>query len=148
MTKQDLIDYCLTFPAAYEDYPFDGMDAHSDDGTWTVMRHGANKKMFASIYNRNGKLCINLKCDPHKADFLRSIFTDVVPGWHMNKTHWNTVYIGGSAFSPDGENDPSGRQVSSWCSDVPPDEVRDMIHHSYDLIKPRVRKSANKETLS
>jgi len=39
MTKQDLIDYCLTFPAAYEDYPFDGMDAHSDDGTWTVMRH-------------------------------------------------------------------------------------------------------------
>jgi predicted DNA-binding protein (MmcQ/YjbR family) len=45
----------------------------------------------------------------------------------MNKAHWNTVYIGG---------------------DVPPDEVRDMIHHSYDLIKPKVRKQAKKESLS
>ena len=44
MTKQDLIDYCLTFPAVYEDYPFDGFDNHSDDVKWTVMRHGANKK--------------------------------------------------------------------------------------------------------
>ena len=120
MTKQDLIDFCLALPSAYEDYPFDGFDNHPEDERWAVMRHGANKKMFASIYNRNGKLCINLKCDPHKADFLRRVFSDLVPGWHMNKTHWNTVYIGG---------------------DVPPDEVCDMIHHSYDLIKPKMRKS-------
>lgn len=122
MTKRELIDYCLTFPLVYEDYPFAEMTAHSDDGNWTVMRHGANKKTFAHIYERNDKLCINLKCEPHKADFLRSVFADVVPGWHMNKIHWNTIYIGG---------------------DVPPDEIRDMIHHSYDLIKPKNRKGKN-----
>jgi len=122
MTKQELIDYCLTFPTAYVDYPFDKSEAHSDDGSWAVMRHSGNKKMFASIYERNEKLCINLKCDPHKADFLRNAFKDVVPGWHMNKTHWNTVHVGG---------------------DVPLEEIYDMIHHSYDLIKPKHRKNPN-----
>lgn len=58
MTRQDLIDFCLTFPAAYEDYPFDDI---ADPGAWTVMRHRANKKSFALIYERNGKLCANLK---------------------------------------------------------------------------------------
>ena len=94
INKRELIDICLTLPNSYEDYPFDG-DSHSDDGTWTVTRHRANKKGFAHIYERNGKLCINLKCNPLEADFLRKAFADVLPGWHMNKTHWNTVYIGG-----------------------------------------------------
>ena len=126
MTKRELIDYCLTFLAAYEDYPFDGQAAHSDDGTWTVMRHGANKKTFAHIYNRNGKLCINLKCEPIRADFLRNTFTDLVPGWHMNKTHWNTIYVGG---------------------DVPQEELCDLIHHSYDLVKPKRRKKMLTHTI-
>ncbi|MCL1882669.1 MAG: MmcQ/YjbR family DNA-binding protein [Defluviitaleaceae bacterium] len=115
-TKRELIDYCLALQGAYEDYPFDGQAAHSDDGTWTVMRHSGNKKSFAHIYERNEKLCINLKCDPFKADFLRGVYTDLVPGWHMNKTHWNTVYVGG---------------------DVPNDELCDLIRHSYELIKPK-----------
>jgi predicted DNA-binding protein (MmcQ/YjbR family) len=105
--------------SAYEDYPFDG-DSHSDDGTWTVMRHRANKKGFAHIYERNGKLCVNLKCDPIEADFLRKTFADVLPGWHMNKTHWNTVQING---------------------DVSFDELKRMIEHSYDLIKPKIRRN-------
>ena len=126
MTKRELIDYCLTFPAVYEDYPFDGQIAHSDDGTWTVMRHMGNKKSFAHIYARNDKLCINLKCDPFKADFLRSIYADLVPGWHMNKTHWNTVYVGG---------------------DVPIDELYELINHSYDLIKPKWRKKVLTQTI-
>jgi len=119
MTKRELIEHCLTFPAAYEDYPFDSQTAHSDDGTWTVMRHGGNKKSFAHIYDRNRKLCINLKCDPFRADFLRGVYTDLVPGWHMNKTHWNTVYVGG---------------------DVPIEEIYELISHSFDLIKPKRRK--------
>ena len=114
MTKRELIDYCLTLPVVYEDYPFDGQAAHSDDGTWTVMRHMGNKKSFAHIYERNDKLCINLKCDPFRADFLRSIYADLVPGWHMNKTHWKTVYFVG---------------------DVPIDELYEFINHSYDLTK-------------
>jgi len=115
MTKQEIIEYCLTFPAAYEDYPFDSM---GEPGSFTVMRHKTNKKSFAMIYERLGKLCVNLKCDPFEADFLRQVFEDVTPGWHMNKTHWNTVTLGG---------------------DVPEDEIKRMIARSYDLIKPKVR---------
>ena len=116
MTRQDWVDFCLTLPATYEDYPFDSV---TDPGAWTSMRHRTNKKCFAFIYERGGKLCINLKCDPDEADFLRNLFADVTPGFHMNKTHWNTVTPGG---------------------DVPDDELRQMIERSYDLIKPKARK--------
>ena len=113
MTRQGIIDYCLAFKAAYEDYPFDDV---TDPGKWTVMRHKANKKSFALIYVRHGRLCVNLKCDPFEADFLRQAFEDVTPGWHMNKTHWNTVTVGG---------------------DVPDDELMRMIGQSYDLTRPK-----------
>lgn len=111
MNKRELIDYCLTFPDAFEDYPF--------DENWTVMRHGSNKKGFAFIYERDGKLCVNLKCDPMKADFLRQVYHDVTAGFHMNKEHWSTVTIGG---------------------DVPERELFEMIRHSHDLTKPKVRR--------
>jgi predicted DNA-binding protein (MmcQ/YjbR family) len=107
MTRQELIDFCLTFPGVYEDYPFDGL--------WAVMRHRANKKSFAFIYELEGRLCVNLKCEPEESEFLRSAFQDVTPAYHMNKTHWNTV-------RPDG--------------DVPEDETRRMAARSYDLTKP------------
>ena len=113
MNHQELIDLCLTFPGAYEDYPFDDI---TDPGKWAVMRHCGNRKSFALIYERGGRLCVNLKCDPFEADLLRSAFRDVTPGFHMNKTHWNTVYING---------------------DVPEEELQRMIEHSYDLIKPK-----------
>ena len=121
MTRQELIDLCLTFPAAFEDYPFDSI---ADAGAWAVMRHRTNKKSFALIYERNNKLCVNLKCDPFEADFLRQVFEDVLPAYHMNKVHWNTILIGG---------------------DVPHDELKRMIKQSYDLTaykKPR-RNSSN-----
>ena len=113
MTKRELIDYCLTLPAVYEDYPFDEVAA--------VMRHKVNKKMFALIAHMNGRLYINLKCEPMRADFLRSVFESVIPGWHMNKVHWNTVFIDG---------------------DVPEDDLYGMIEHSYDLIKPKAKSKA------
>ena len=118
-TRQDIIDYCLAFPAAYEDYPFADIKFQKRDlGIWTVMRHRTNKKSFAHIYERHGKLCVNLKCEPLEADLLRQMFTDVTPGYHMNKTHWNTVTIGG---------------------DVPKDMLWRMIESSYDRIKPKAR---------
>ena len=76
MTKQKLINYCLTLPLAYEDYPFDDV---ADEKAWSVMRHQTNKKTFALIYKRNDKLCINVKCDPVEADFLRQVYTNVTP---------------------------------------------------------------------
>ncbi|GHV26334.1 hypothetical protein FACS18948_1770 [Clostridia bacterium] len=91
MTRQELVDYCLTFPAVYEDYPFDDI---ASPGAWTVMRHSTSKKCFAFIYERNGNLCINLKCNSLEADFLRQIYEGVIPAYHMNKEHWNTVVVG------------------------------------------------------
>ncbi|HCC34887.1 MAG TPA: hypothetical protein DEQ02_04355 [Ruminococcaceae bacterium] len=114
MTRRELIDLCLALPDAYEDYPFD------DDG-WCVVRHRVNKKGFAHIYERNDKLCVNLKCYPMEADFLREMFEDITAAYHMNKVHWNGVTVGG---------------------DVPIDELRKMIQGSYDLIKPKIRKTA------
>jgi len=119
MTRQELIDHCLTYPGAYEDYPFDGTDAHSDDGSWAVLRHRANRKGFAHIYQREGLLCVNLKCAPLEADFLRGAFDDVLPGYHMNKTHWNTVRVGG---------------------DVPVEELKRMVEFSFALTGQKGKK--------
>ena len=113
MTRREWIDYCLTLPYAYEDYPFDNI---TEGGAWAVMRHRGNKKSFAFIFVHDGRLCINLKCDPFEADFLRSTFVGISPAYHMNKTHWNTVV-------------PN--------SDVPDGELKRQICASYNLIKPK-----------
>nr|WP_319487519.1 MmcQ/YjbR family DNA-binding protein [uncultured Caproiciproducens sp.] len=117
LTKRQLIDYCLTFPRAYEDYPFDEDSGSAD--AWAVMRHRVNQKSFAFIFERGGHLNINLKCDPMYADLLRGVYPGVIPAYHMNKVHWNTVIIDGAI--PDGE-------VFSW------------IGQSYGLIKPKSKK--------
>jgi predicted DNA-binding protein (MmcQ/YjbR family) len=116
MNRSNLVEYCLTYPDAYEDYPFD--DAPDADGAWTVIRHRLNKKSFAFIYERKG-LCVNLKCEPLRADFLRQIYWGVTSAYHMNKAHWNTVRLD---------------------SDVPDDELYSMIEHSYRLTMPKRKK--------
>lgn len=108
MTRRELIDYCLTYPDAYEDYPFDDI---CDPGAWTVMRHRLNKKGFAFIYEREG-LCVNLKFEPLRADFLRQLYKGVTPAFHMNKVHWNTVRVD---------------------ADVPAEDLCGMIEHSWRL---------------
>ena len=116
MNEEELIEYCLSYPGVYKDYPF--------DETWTVMRHVGNKKSFAFIFQRHGHLCVNLKCDPIKADFLRTLYTDVQPGYHMNKEHWNTVNLEG---------------------EIPLEEIQDMIEHSYHLTQPKIRKKKSQD---
>lgn len=113
MTRRELIELCLTHPAAYEDYPFDGDD-------WCVVRHRANRKGFAHIYERVGRLYVNLKCDPFEADFLRQAYADVTAAYHMNKVHWNTVTLNG---------------------DVPVCELKNMIEKSYALVAPKAIKN-------
>ena len=85
MTKRDLINYCLTLPSAYEDYPF--------DETTALVRHKLNKKMFALVDYLYGRLQITLKCEPFKADFLRQVYKNIVPGYHMNKLHWISLSL-------------------------------------------------------
>lgn len=115
MTRQELIDLCLTYPDSYEDYPF---DKDAAGAVWTVMRHLSNKKSFALIFERGG-LCVNLKCEPARADLLRQLFDGVTAGYHMNKEHWNTVYVN---------------------QDVPEDVLRELIEHSFQLTAPKKRK--------
>lgn len=67
-TKQEVIAYCHSFEQVYEDYPF-------HDSNWCVMRHKGSKKTFALIYNKDGHVWINVKCDPQWRDFWRSTFT-------------------------------------------------------------------------
>ena len=112
-TRRELIDLCQTFQDTYEDYPF-GSPAGSEE-LWAVMRHRTNKKSFALIFVRDG-LCINLKCEPLRADFLRQLYEGVTPGYHMNKTHWNTARI---------------------PSDVPEEELYAMIERSFRLTRPK-----------
>lgn len=118
MTRRELIEICLGFPGAFEDYPFDP-DPGSEDA-WTVMRHQLNQKSFALIYERGG-LCVNLKCGPVRADFLRQVYRGVAPAYHMNKAHWNTVLV---------------------HSDVPEAELFAMVEHSYRLTIPPQKKQA------
>ena len=80
MTRRELAELCLAFPDSYEDAPF-------HDPNWTVIRHRSNRKCFAMIYERGGNLCINLKCDPMRADFLCKVYEGIDPGYHMNKQH-------------------------------------------------------------
>lgn len=109
MDKQALISHCLTYHNAVEDYPF----ADTDN---TIMRHAGNNKWFALIFHLHGKLCINLKCDPLKSEFLRRTYEGVYPAWHMNKEHWNTVE----------------------ANSVPKGELFAMIAHSFELTAPKI----------
>ncbi len=77
-------------------------------------------KMFALIGVDDDPLRINLKCDPDFAQVLRQRFTGIIPGYHMNKRHWNTVVLDGS---------------------VPDDLLLDMIDDSYDLVVGGLRKA-------
>lgn len=86
MDFETLRSYLLGKPGAKEDFPF--------DATTLVLKVGG--KMFALLGIDAEPLRINLKCDPHKAELLRERYAAVLPGYHMNKRHWNTVVLDGS----------------------------------------------------
>ncbi|NLJ43224.1 MAG: MmcQ/YjbR family DNA-binding protein [Bacteroidales bacterium] len=102
MNIEILREYCISKRNVTESFPF------GDDTL--VFKTGG--RIFALV-NLEGELSINLKCDPVLAIELRERYSSVIPGYHMNKKHWNTVYIDGSV--PD-------KEVFSW------------IDHSYDLV--------------
>ena len=85
MNIEELRDYCLSLPGAGEDFPFDE----------TTLAFKVKGKIFA-LTDLEPPLSVNLKCDPELAIELREHYPAVVPGYHMNKKHWNTVHIDGS----------------------------------------------------
>lgn len=95
MTKEAYIEFCKNIGGAQVDQPFD------NDFESTAARHSDTKKWFALIMEYQGKTVVNLKCDPIESDFLRNVFKGVIPAYHMNKVHWNTVFL--ESDVPDGE---------------------------------------------
>jgi len=93
-TREEAISECLKLNDSYEDYPF-------SDNNWTIMRHKSNRKMFAAIYERFGKIWINVKCDPIFTHHWRSEYESVIPAYHMNKEHWNSIILDGSVDNED-----------------------------------------------
>ena len=85
MNIEELRDYCLSLPEADESFPFDE----------TTLAFKVYGKIFA-LTDLEPPLSVNLKCDPEIAIELREHYPTVVPGYHMNKKHWNTVHIDGS----------------------------------------------------
>jgi len=91
MDAYALRDFLLTLPHVTEDQPF-GPEV-------VVFRVGG--KIFALLSPYDVPASINLKCDPERAVALREAFEAVRPGYHMNKTHWNTVTLGLDASRDD-----------------------------------------------
>ena len=106
-------DYCIAKPGVTEETPF-GPDT-------LVMK--VMGKMFAltglDVYE-----FINLKCEPEKAAELREEWEGIRPGWHMNKTHWNSVSTDGS---------------------ISDNMIKELIDHSYDLIVSSLSKTLKEE---
>lgn len=110
MNLEFLRTYCLSKKGATEDFPFG-----EDTLVFKVMG-----KMFAATNIEEENLRVNLKCDPERTIQLREEHEDIIPGYHMNKKHWNTVYL---------EKDLPGRLKT------------ELIDHSYDLVVKSLKKS-------
>lgn len=104
-SRKDVIEYCCTFEGVFEDYPF-------RDSNWTCMRIRRNNKIFAWIFEREGNIWVNVKCDPQWREFWRSAYSAVVPAYHMNKSHWNSIILDGT---------------------IPEKEIKRMLAESFDL---------------
>ena len=88
MERKDVISHCLTYKSVYEDYPFRAKN-------WCVIRHRENRKVFAWIFDREGYVWVNVKCDPLLIGALRNQ-PGIYPAYHMNKTAWLSVALDGS----------------------------------------------------
>ena len=87
-TAQQIIDYCKTFPDVVEDYPF-------DDETVAMRHKRGQRRIFALIMRHQGGIWVNVKNQPGWCDFWREQYPDgVVPAYHMNKQHWNSIILG------------------------------------------------------
>jgi predicted DNA-binding protein (MmcQ/YjbR family) len=103
MTHKEVEEYLLTMPGSRLDYPF-------GEG---VAVYKVGDKMFALVAEKSDPVRVSLKCDPLLAATLREKYESVMPGYHLNKKHWNTILLTGQL---------------NW------QEIKDLIRHSYELI--------------
>ncbi len=105
MSHEEITEAINALPGVVLDYPF-------GESTAVYKIGSTDGKMFALITERSNPVKLSLKCDPQLAELLREKYETVVPGYHLNKKHWNTILCTGQ---------------------VPDDELRDLIRHSYEL---------------
>lgn len=110
MDLKQFKSYCLSKKGVTEAFPF--------DEETLVLKVGP--KMFALTNINTPILEVNLKCDPFMSQDLRKEYSSIKPGYHMNKTHWNTVTVDGT---------------------VPEDKLLFLIDLSYDLVFKSLKKS-------
>lgn len=110
-----LDEYCLSKKGAIRDFKEE----------WNATRYLVGEKMFAMQGgDKEHKSIITLKCEPSFGEFLREHYEDIIPGYYMNKVHWNSLYLEGT---------------------VPDDVLKKMIDMSYDLVWKSLSKKAAKE---
>ncbi|MCR9290139.1 MmcQ/YjbR family DNA-binding protein [Saprospiraceae bacterium] len=110
MNIEDFREYCLSKKGVEETFPF-------DDVTLVYKVIG---KMFTACGLDAEEFSVNLKCDPERSVQLREEYPEsIIPGWHMNKIHWNTVY---------------------FERDLNDSLIRELIDHSYELVVKKLRK--------
>ena len=120
MTHKLLEEYLLSFPTTWLDFPFgEGVSVYK-----VGHKETGGSKLFAIIADGSDPLRVSLKCDPKLAETLREKYESVLPGYHLNKKHWNTVLFEGSL--DDGF-------------------LRKLIDHSYDLIVASLPKKTRDE---
>lgn len=105
-SREEVLAYGLSFPMTYQDAPF-------HDPNWQLVRVKGSKKAFLWTYEKDGSLHLNVKADPEWRDFWRNTYPSVIPGYHQNKEHWNTIILDGT---------------------IPDEDVKRMIAESYDLV--------------
>jgi predicted DNA-binding protein (MmcQ/YjbR family) len=117
VTLESFHRFVHSLPAVTEDFPF-GPEV-------LVLR--VSGKIFALMSVDALPLKVNLKCDPERAVELRAEYDGVIPGWHMNKKHWNTVALG---------------------DDVPGPLLKELIVHSWHLVVAGMPKKAQEPLFS
>lgn len=105
-TREEALAYGLSFPGTYQEAPF-------HDANWQLVRVKGSKKAFLWTYEKDGYINLNVKTDPQWRDFWRNTYTAVIPAYHQNKEHWNTIILDGT---------------------IPENEIKRMIAESYDLV--------------
>ena len=105
-TREEALTYGMSFPDTYREAPF-------HDPNWQLVRVKKSKKAFLWTYEKDGYINLNLKVDPQWRDLWRKTYKSVLPAYHQNKEHWNTVVLDGS---------------------IPDDVIKRMIAESYDLV--------------
>ena len=105
-TREEALTYGMSFPDTYREAPF-------HDPNWQLVRVKKSKKAFLWTYEKDGYINLNLKVDPQWRNLWRKTYKAVLPAYHQNKEHWNTVILDGS---------------------IPDDVIKRMIAESYDLV--------------